>query len=189
MIDIHKTFSQCGDDYDEIESKNMNCEFINEYNDLTENNKNNTSRKSTIKSTEFSSTEKSSIESYLLEGQVVTKEIKNSKNFVSKSSLMKKKEIKKKENFFDTPSLLIEEIIFNDKLVAVYQELSNNTFFIKYYSLKDMKNPANFIDGVREVNKPYLDTKVAESSYFYIYNVCLPYLRMFNPPNDLYNIP
>ena len=191
MINIHKSFSQCGDDYDEIESKNINHDFIDEFNDLTDDNKNNLSRKNTLKSTELSGTEKSNVESYLLEGQVVTKEIKDSKNFICKYSLLKKNEIKMKEKFCDTPCLLIKEIIVNDKLFAVYEELINYTFFIKYYSLKEIKNTANFINGIREVNKPYLDKKVADSSYFYIFNVYLPYLRVFysqNPPNDLYNI-
>ena len=189
MINIQKAFSQYGDDYDEIESKNMNHEFINEFNDLTDNNKNNISRKNTLKSTEFSSTEKTNVESYLLGDQVVIKEIKGSKNFVSKSSLIKKNEIKKKEKFMDIPSILIEEIIINDKLYAVYQELFYNTFFIKFYSLKEIKTPSNFIDGIREVNKPYLGTMVAASSYFYTFNVYLPLLRVFKPPNGLYIIP
>ena len=186
MIIIPKAFSSCGDDFDEIESKNVNHEFIKDYNSLTDNN-NYSNRKDTLNSTEYSSTEKSNIESYLLGDQVVTKEIKDSKNFVSKSSLVKKNEIRKKDKFFETPSLLIQEIIVDNKLYAVYQELINYTFFVKSFSLKEIKNPTNFINGIREVNKPYLDKRVPDLSYYFIFKGYLPSLRG-NPPNYLYNV-
>jgi len=183
MIIISKTFSSCDDDFDDLESKNVNHEFIKEYNNSLNNNSNYSSRKNT----EYSSTEKSNIESYLLGDQVVTKEIKDSKNFVSKSSLVKKNEIRKKDKFCDTPSLLIQEIMVDNKLYAVYQELINYTFFVKSFSLKEIKNPTNFINGIREVNKPYLDKRVPDLSYLFIFKGYLPSLRG-NPPNYIYNV-
>lgn len=201
---LNKADSICGEDFDEIQKNNTNHEFANNL-DISEdyNSKNNT-----LESIEGSTKEKTLVESYLLNGQMVTKDFKNSKNFISKSSLNKKdssnenkiinnktpkksgnfqkNEIIEKEEILDSPSLLIMKILIDNKLYAVYQDLNNYTFFLKYYSLRKIKNPFNFSGGFKLINYPYLNNKDASFCYYFFYNY-LPTLIGFKLPSYLFN--
>lgn len=81
-------------------------------------------------------------------------------------------------NFSDSVNLVILTKTVGNELYAVYQNLENYQFSLVNFTLKNSKNPVNFVGDVKLKNSAYLNINDYSINYFNFYK---NYLKSIGP--------